>query len=155
MKKFSYLDMVKTLLPENEYIAFTQHYQKPLQKSIKILTSKTDIFAFKQRVSKDGRTFKPPNFSRKGKPYDDVLFVEKPHTYSLGSHPLHQAGYFYVQEMAAGLPAQILNIQPNTIVLDLCAAPGGKSIQLADKLLSFSQKNPPEPKRNCIKTTGA
>jgi 16S rRNA C967 or C1407 C5-methylase (RsmB/RsmF family) len=37
--------------------------------------------------------------------------------------------------MAAGLPAQMLDIQPGETVLDMCAAPGGKSIQLADQLL--------------------
>ncbi|MDR2415254.1 MAG: RsmB/NOP family class I SAM-dependent RNA methyltransferase [Candidatus Peribacteria bacterium] len=138
MKKISYVEMVKTLLPENEYAAFKHHYNKPLQKSIKILTSKTDVSTFSERVAKDGRTLKTPNFSRKGKYYDDVLLVEKSNKQSLGSHPLHQEGYFYVQEMAAGLAAQMLQLQPGDIVLDLCAAPGGKSIQLADKLLSLS-----------------
>lgn len=87
-----------------------------------------------QQLTHDGRTLTPPKFSREATTYDDLLFVEKPDKQSLGSHPLHQQGAFYVQEMAAGLPAQILNIQPNDLVLDMCAAPGGKSIQLADKL---------------------
>jgi 16S rRNA (cytosine967-C5)-methyltransferase len=45
--------------------------------------------------------------------------------------PGFQAGKFWVQDAAATLPAQILNPQPGERVLDLCAAPGGKTAQLA------------------------
>jgi 16S rRNA C967 or C1407 C5-methylase (RsmB/RsmF family) len=105
MKKYSYLDMIHTLLPENEFLAFTEWYRKPLQKSIHLRYGK-------EQLEKEGWIFTPPDFSRAGKRYDDVLFVAKADKQSLGSHPLHQAGAFYVQEMAAGLPAQMLNVQP-------------------------------------------
>jgi len=135
MKKFSYLDMVKTLLPEEEFEAFIQSYTQSLKKSIKILKSNQHNFSTTHKqLTNDGRSLTPPNFSRKGKNYDDVFFVDKTDKQSLWSHLLHQQGAFYVQEIAAGLPTQILNVQPGEIVLDLCAAPGGKSIQLADKL---------------------
>jgi NOL1/NOP2/sun family putative RNA methylase len=48
-----------------------------------------------------------------------------------GAHPLHEAGAYYLQEPSAMLPARVLNVQPGETVLDLCAAPGGKSTQLA------------------------
>lgn len=48
-----------------------------------------------------------------------------------GSHPLHEAGAYYLQEPSAMLPARILDPKPGETVLDLCAAPGGKSTQLA------------------------
>jgi 16S rRNA C967 or C1407 C5-methylase (RsmB/RsmF family) len=137
MKKYSYLDMVKTLIPPKEFETFAQSYTQPLKKSIKILKSSQLSFShIREQLEKDGRMLTPPAFSRKGKPYDDVLFVDKQDKHSLGSHPLHQKGAFYVQEMAAGLPAQLLNVQAEDIILDMCAAPGGKSIQLADKLAS-------------------
>jgi hypothetical protein len=53
MKKISYLDIVKTLLSEKEFSAFTQRYNKPLQKSIKILKSKTEFSAFQEQIAKD------------------------------------------------------------------------------------------------------
>ncbi|QDC07754.1 methyltransferase domain-containing protein [Oceanicola sp. D3] len=40
-------------------------------------------------------------------------------------------GTFWVQDAAAALPAKLLNAQPGERVLDLCAAPGGKTMQLA------------------------
>ncbi|MBL6428055.1 MAG: RsmB/NOP family class I SAM-dependent RNA methyltransferase [Maritimibacter sp.] len=40
-------------------------------------------------------------------------------------------GDWWVQDAAAALPARVLNAQPGETVLDLCAAPGGKTMQLA------------------------
>ena len=50
---------------------------------------------------------------------------------SIGRHPLHLAGLCYVQEPAAMLPVTLLDVRPGMRVLDLCAAPGGKSGQVA------------------------
>ena len=47
-----------------------------------------------------------------------------------GSTILHEAGAFYLQEPGAMLPAAVLDAQPGEKVLDLCAAPGGKSTQI-------------------------
>lgn len=51
-----------------------------------------------------------------------------------GKHPCHEAGLYYIQEPSAMLPAELLAAGPGDRVLDLCAAPGGKSTQLAAKL---------------------
>lgn len=51
-----------------------------------------------------------------------------------GQHPYHEAGVYYIQDASAMLPAEMLNPVPGDIVLDLCAAPGGKSTQLGMKL---------------------
>ena len=48
-----------------------------------------------------------------------------------GAHPLHEAGAYYLQEPSAMAPAAVLRPQPGEKVLDMCAAPGGKSTQLA------------------------
>ena len=48
-----------------------------------------------------------------------------------GSHPLHEAGAWYIQDPSAMVPAAVLNAQPGETVLDLCAAPGGKTTQIA------------------------
>ncbi|MQY41745.1 methyltransferase domain-containing protein [Epibacterium sp. SM1969] len=45
--------------------------------------------------------------------------------------PGYDAGDWWVQDAAAALPARLLSAQPGETVLDLCAAPGGKTMQLA------------------------
>ena len=52
----------------------------------------------------------------------------------IGNHPYHHAGMIYVQEPAAMSPVACVDIQPDWKILDLCAAPGGKSSQAAAKL---------------------
>lgn len=51
-----------------------------------------------------------------------------------GYDPLHAAGLYYVQEASAQMPARLPRITPDMAVLDLCAAPGGKSTQLAARM---------------------
>ena len=53
---------------------------------------------------------------------------------SLGNHPLHHAGAFYIQEPSASSAVEMLGVEQGDIVLDLCAAPGGKSTQIGAKL---------------------
>ena len=50
---------------------------------------------------------------------------------SFGSHPYHHTGMIYVQEPAAMSAAAAVRIETDWRVLDVCAAPGGKSTQLA------------------------
>lgn len=51
-----------------------------------------------------------------------------------GKHPYHEAGLYYIQEPSAMAPAELLDVRPGERILDLCAAPGGKSTQIAAKL---------------------
>ena len=52
----------------------------------------------------------------------------------VGNHPFHHAGMIYVQEPAAMAPAECVDIEPDSKVLDMCSAPGGKSTQLKNKI---------------------
>lgn len=49
-------------------------------------------------------------------------------------HPYYFAGLYYIQEPSAMTPAAMLPVEPGDRVLDICAAPGGKSTELAAKL---------------------
>ncbi len=55
--------------------------------------------------------------------------VEQP-----AKHPYYFAGLYYIQEPSAMTPAAVLPVTPGERVLDLCAAPGGKSTELAARL---------------------
>ena len=52
-----------------------------------------------------------------------------------GLHPYHEAGVYYLQEASAMAPAALLDPQPGERICDLCAAPGGKTTQIAGRML--------------------
>ncbi len=51
-----------------------------------------------------------------------------------GKHPYYNAGCYYIQEPSAMTPATALGVEAGDCVIDLCAAPGGKSTQIAAEL---------------------
>ncbi|MTT32115.1 NOL1/NOP2/sun family putative RNA methylase [Terrilactibacillus sp. BCM23-1] len=51
-----------------------------------------------------------------------------------GKHPYHQAGLYYIQEPSAMAVADCLDAKPGERILDLCAAPGGKTTQIAGSM---------------------
>ena len=51
-----------------------------------------------------------------------------------GKHPWHEAGLYYIQEPSAMAPVTLLSPRPGERILDLCAAPGGKSTQIASAM---------------------
>lgn len=66
-----------------------------------------------------------------------------------GLHPYHEAGVYYLQEASAMSAVALLDPQPGEIICDLCAAPGGKSTQIAGRLMGegFLLCNEFSPKR--------
>jgi len=66
-----------------------------------------------------------------------------------GLHPYHEAGVYYLQEASAMAPVALLDPQPGENVCDLCAAPGGKTTQIAGRLAGegFLLCNEINPKR--------
>jgi len=66
-----------------------------------------------------------------------------------GLHPYHEAGVYYLQEASAMAPVSLLEPQPGERICDLCAAPGGKSTQIAGRMegRGFLLCNEIHPKR--------
>jgi NOL1/NOP2/sun family putative RNA methylase len=66
-----------------------------------------------------------------------------------GLHPYHEAGVYYLQEASAMSAVALLDPQPGERVCDLCAAPGGKSTQIAGRMMGkgFLLCNEWSPKR--------
>ena len=74
------------------------------------------------------------DFPLRPSPFCKAAFVVHQPDFKPGRHPYHHAGVFYSQEPSASSAAPLLGVQPGMRVLDLCAAPGGKSSQLAAAL---------------------
>ncbi len=114
-----FLTRMQTLLGP-EYGDFLAAYDRPLQKGLRL--------GRKAR----GRHLTLP-FGLSPVPWAEGGFSYDPETRP-GKHPYHEAGVYYLQEPSAMAPAALLRPQPGDRVLDLCAAPGGKSTQIADAL---------------------
>ncbi len=66
-------------------------------------------------------------------PWEPMGFYYDPESRP-GLHPYHEAGVYYLQEASAMAPVHLLDPQPGEWICDLCAAPGGKSTQIAGRL---------------------
>ena len=104
-----------------EYESFIKSYDEPSYIALRVNTLKVTVEEFKSTVDFCGENVPwcPTGFYYDGK---------------RGSHPASIAGLFYSQEPSAQIAAELADIQKGDKVLDLCAAPGGKSTQLAAKL---------------------
>lgn len=67
-------------------------------------------------------------------PYLDNGYYLLEENVKLGFHPLHHAGCFYMQDPSAMSVVESIDFSNSLLALDMCAAPGGKTIQLANKL---------------------
>ncbi len=113
----------------DQYEAFVSSYDRPITPSLRLNPLKknnidptdiSDMPCIGNRVpwAENGYYYNPDSEFRPGK------------------HPYHESGAYYIQEASAMLPASLFPPVPNDKVLDLCAAPGGKSTQLAAALNS-------------------
>ena len=107
-----------------ETIELLKANERPLIPSIRVNTLKIKVDELKERLEKKGFKLDPIDWV----PYGLKVVKER---YNLGSLHEYLHGYYYLQNVASMLPAHILNPKPDELVIDMCAAPGGKSTQLA------------------------
>lgn len=67
-------------------------------------------------------------------PCVEHAYIYDKNEYSLGKSIYHELGCFYLQDPSAMVTASLLDIKEDDLVLDMCAAPGGKSIQASFKM---------------------
>lgn len=114
-------ERMKNLLGD-EYNDFLKSYDEKPVRAFRVNTDKIALEDFK----------KLNMFSNEKIPYVENGFY---FDYDgIGNHPYHHAGMLYIQEPAAMVPVESIDINPDWKVLDLCAAPGGKSSQIKNKL---------------------
>ncbi len=105
--------------------AFYDALQMPPRKALRINTTKTDREELKKLLDL-------PLSALDENPDGAAL----PLDFNPNATPLHAAGLFYMQEATAQAPVAALDLPDAPVVLDLCAAPGGKSAQLAANMQS-------------------
>ncbi|HIQ79988.1 MAG TPA: RsmB/NOP family class I SAM-dependent RNA methyltransferase [Candidatus Scatavimonas merdigallinarum] len=119
-----FLQRMRQLLQDDEYKAYLSLLTRPYFKGVRINTLKYS--ADKARALFDF-ALQPSPFCRNGYyiPYQ---------AQALGKTAMHHAGAFYVQEPSATSAVTVLAPEKGDKVLDLCAAPGGKSTQIGAQL---------------------
>ncbi len=112
---------MKNLLGD-EYDAFLRELSNPAVKAYRVNGCKISREEFEKITP----------FGSERVPYTSggyYLTMEK-----AGNHPYHHAGLVYIQEPAAMMPMECIDIEPSWAILDMCAAPGGKSTKAAEAL---------------------
>ncbi|MBQ8808261.1 MAG: RsmB/NOP family class I SAM-dependent RNA methyltransferase, partial [Clostridia bacterium] len=106
---------------KNEYEDFIKSYENPPYIGLRVNTLKLSSSEFQNTVDFCGERVEwcPTGFYYDGKK---------------GNHGSAIAGLFYSQDPSAMIAAELADVKKGDKVLDLCAAPGGKSTQLAAKL---------------------
>ena len=103
-----------------EYDEFRRSYGKERRQALRVNPAKLSAAEMEERSP---FTLEPVPWAKNGFYYGAE---DRP-----GRHPWHEAGVYYIQEPSAMSVAELAGVQPGDRVLDLCAAPGGKSTQLA------------------------
>ncbi len=107
----------------DEYEQFLESYWQPAYNGIRLNTLKISPEAYMALTGT-----RPERV-----PWNDLGFYCGD-VRAASRNPLYYAGLYYIQEPSAMLPAALLPVSPGERVLDLCAAPGGKSTALGARL---------------------
>ena len=108
------------LLLQEDYERFLESYALPLRRGLRVNTNKISLEDF---LSLFPHQLTPSPFA------ENSFYLDDEH--KAGSDPLHHAGMYYMQEPSATSAVSVLSPQKGERILDLCAAPGGKSTQIA------------------------
>lgn len=122
----AYQHAVEAMLGQAEGEAFLQSYTSPRTYGLRINTLKTSLGSPAVQRLTDLFALRPVPWCETGFYYDETT---RP-----GKDPYHLAGLYYIQEPSAMSAVELLNPQPGETVLDLAAAPGGKTTQIAAKM---------------------
>lgn len=120
----TFLEQMKQLLG-SDYDAWLESYAQTPFAGLRINETKTDRETWESALA-------PFSFRRVPWTGNGYYIGEDA---KASRHPYYYAGLYYLQEPSAMAPAAVLPVCPGDKVLDLCAAPGGKSTELGARLL--------------------
>ncbi len=110
-------------LLQDEYPSYIEEMNKEARRGFRINTLKIDVDSF----------FEISNFQKEQTPFskESYYLIDEA---GVGKSPLHTSGLMYIQEPSASSVVPLLDVKPGMKVLDLCAAPGSKSTNIASLL---------------------
>ncbi|MEO0075776.1 MAG: RsmB/NOP family class I SAM-dependent RNA methyltransferase, partial [candidate division WOR-3 bacterium] len=114
-----FIERYQKFIPDFE--RFLRVIQTPVKPSFRINTLK---------INKEQALSKLIDIKLKPIPWIDIGYWVLDRL-NIGDSQMHKDGYIYIQEAVSMIPALVLNPKPTDKVLDMCAAPGSKTTQLA------------------------
>lgn len=121
-----FFEHIRPLLSAEDMEKFRNEYTKPAFRGVRVNTLKCTPDKFLSLVPEISAEDVTP-FCKDG------FYISEDSDFG-GNHPLHHAGAVYFQEPSAMSAVSVLGVEKGDAVLDLCAAPGGKSTQIASAL---------------------
>lgn len=116
---------------EEETIKLCETFNRRPRLSCRINSLKIDKANLEEMLEREGVKFK------RGKFVDEFYHIES--KVGLARFAPLRKGLLYFQDESAGLPVLLLDPQPGELIVDLCAAPGGKSTFIAQRMKDQGQ----------------
>ena len=119
------IDKLKEQYGEETTKSIVQGYTKKRKVSIRVNTLKTDNQTIKTKLKEAQIEYEEVSWSR------DSLIIKNETEKELRKLEMYENGEIYIQSLSSMIPPIVLNPKPNTDILDMTAAPGSKTTQIA------------------------
>ncbi|MHA1755106.1 MAG: NOL1/NOP2/sun family putative RNA methylase [Candidatus Odinarchaeia archaeon] len=126
-RKFNYPLWMVTRFSEllgDELVNFLEANEKPLQKTIRVNTLKIQVEKLVEIMKRKSFQIKPLKWLKEG-------LIIAGGKFPLGATKEYLLGYYFIQTSASMLPPIVLEPKSDEIIVDMCAAPGGKSTHIS------------------------
>ncbi len=117
-----FVESLRALVPADEHASLVDSFDLPRRRGLRVNTRKAEAADVARLL---GVELMPVPWCA------DAYLLPEGHP-GIGAHPAHLAGLFYLQEPSSALAVVAAGVEPGDVVVDCAAAPGGKTLQLAD-----------------------
>ena len=120
-----FLERLRCIVPASQWSSITQTFTEPKPTTFRVNTLKATVPAIRDQLTEAGLHLEPVPW------YCDAFILRRGRLRELQETVAYRDGAIYVQSLSSMLPALVLDPQPGEAVLDLTAAPGSKTTQIA------------------------
>ena len=123
-----FLKRLESIIPPDFFPQVEKNFSLPSRIVVRINTIKLTVDRALKTLAEKQIAFTPIPWLK------EAVLLEKINPEELGQMDLIREGYLYRQALSSLLPSLILDPQSNDFILDLCAAPGSKTTQMAAQM---------------------
>lgn len=120
-----FVDRLELLYSEKQLPQVLKAFERNLAPSFRINTLKADTTAMQKALEAQGFILSQVPW------YKDAFVLQNKTTRELTETDEYKNGFIYIQNLSSMIPALVLNPQPGETILDIAAAPGSKTTQIA------------------------